>query len=63
MASKSCANAQRQPYMRPLFYSQPEHQFWRDPNRYISPAGVEYYNELVAEWEKSKKVLPVINVK
>lgn len=49
------SNSNRHPYVRPLFWSNPENQFWR------SPIYTDNYRErmqrLVAKLEKSNKVL------
>ena len=50
---RSSSNTMKNPYMRPLFYSNPENQFWR------SSLYTDYYRErmqrFVAELEASNK--------
>jgi hypothetical protein len=50
----SSSNASKHPYLRPLFYSDPEHQFWQ--SSLYSDSYRERMQRFVAKLERSNKV-------
>lgn len=56
------SNSHKSPDLKPLFWSQPENQFWYDPEHRppLTAAAIDRLNALVREFENSKKVLPTV---
>lgn len=51
--NKTSVNATRHPYFRPLFYSNPENQFWNREG--ISTKTKDRLNSLVKIWEDENR--------